>query len=108
VTGAMPQALQEKPNVTEDIRFYLRCFFILSKFRPASGFGISPILFSDVVTLARNVGFSDEDDLLWFSEFMADLDSEYREVMEEVRKVKTAQSKNSGSTNIGKARRATR
>lgn len=81
-TGTVPKALAEQPELTPDIRFYLDAFYQLSRFRGSNGFGVNPLVYSEISAYAVSCGFEQHS---WshevFLDVLAELDSAYTEFM---------------------------
>jgi hypothetical protein len=77
-TGEVPPALQNKPSGDAlDVDFYLHAFFFLSGFRPAGGFGLSPIPYANVSDYAMRVGYTNPVDFFFLADVIRALDAEY-------------------------------
>ena len=76
-TGKVPPALQARPEITQDVGFYIECFYFLSRFRSSSGFGPNPLSLLDIETYARKIGYTTTEDFLFFAEVMNSCDQVY-------------------------------
>ena len=74
----MPPALEKEPTQTEEFKFYVDSFFLLSDFRPPGFSGVSPIPFETIMSYAERVGYTDTSDQFFFLDVMRACDTEYR------------------------------
>ena len=76
-TGEPPPALANKPEAGPDVSFFVECFLKLSKNRQSSGFGVNPLLYSDIADFAGRVGFVSNDEFLHFLDIIQELDDTF-------------------------------
>ena len=74
----MPAALKEQPVITPEHRFYFDAFFFLSRFRAPGFSGPGALNFTDVLSYCRLLGYTSENEILFFSEVMAACDGAYQ------------------------------
>lgn len=82
----MPPALREQPAITPEHRFYFDAFFFLSRFRSPGFSGPGALNFADVLSYARLLGYTSEDEILFFSDVMAACDGAYQTHIHETSK----------------------
>ena len=90
-TGVVPPALEQKPVFTPDLLFYIEAFFYLSSFRGSNGFGANPLALQDILSYCALIGYTSEDDVLFFSEVMRACDHVFLEEQQKQSKAKEKQ-----------------
>jgi len=69
--------LNSRPDLTQEIGFYLESFFFLSGFRSYGMAGPLPISLPDISEYARLIGYTLSEDILFFIEVMNSCDHVY-------------------------------
>ncbi|HEX2242744.1 MAG TPA: hypothetical protein VHK27_05740 [Gammaproteobacteria bacterium] len=92
------EALDEAPDLREDLSFYLQAYHELSTVRPVAFSGIAPLPYDKVIEYAERHKL-DEEEFEDFCEIINGLDAKFREFLTEESEAKTEANENDGKGN---------
>lgn len=81
-TGKLPPALESMPAPGVDTKFYLDCFYRLSSSRLVHESGPQALQISETLAYANLLGYTAQDDILFFLDVIQAVDHTYLEVMQ--------------------------
>lgn len=96
-TGTVPPALLARPEVTEDVSFYLAAYSFLARFRLPGFSGPGPLAFDSLIGYAKLAGYTESEEIQFFCEAMAGMDDAAREAFEATKPPPTAEPKKTRS-----------
>lgn len=84
-TGKIPPALQNRPDLTPDLSFYLDAYSFLASFRSPGFSDIGPLAYDSLVQYAQLAGYTEADDIQFFCEAMLACDHAAREAFKAIK-----------------------